>query len=185
MFMADGRPKAFRAAGTRLRHLKPCASGRKPWSAAITGSAAKAVAGRSARNRPETCAVAGGERCGTRTPTETRCCCSGCSGCSCCGWRSARCLGCCSRTRRAPHASATREPRRPKPAPNYLSQKPRKPIKNFAPRGAARPFAADAATSDQRFRRWGTRTPTETRSRRRGRTGCTRSGRRSARCLGR
>ncbi len=33
----------------------------------------------------------GTERCGTNTPHETRCCCSGCSGCSCCGWRTARC----------------------------------------------------------------------------------------------
>lgn len=46
---------------------------------------------------------------------------------------------------------------------NHLSQKPRNPIKNFTPKGAARPIAADAANSDQRLRRWGTRTPTETR----------------------
>ena len=157
--------------------------GRRPLPEALPRPLpARALATDERRKRRFTCAVAGGERCGTRKPTETRYCCSGCSGGCCCGWRSARCSGCCSRTRRAQHASALREPRRPKPASPFYHKTLH--IQENCARGAARPFAAHAATSEQHIKRWGTRKPTETRHCRPGCPGGRRSGRRSARSPG-
>ena len=50
LWPTDARQE-IRAAGTRLRHLLFCASGRKPWSAANAGSVARAPKGWRARNR--------------------------------------------------------------------------------------------------------------------------------------